>query len=234
MTGVLAVSGKRQLEDKGRFDHSSSILLVMKKSQLIHPYIERILRQVILKDLANKGRPQWDKPHTEAVVHWMKHLLKEINSPDLNPKVLITAAYAHDWGYITLFSQKKITSIKQVIPYKKAHMKRSVELIERLIAQRLPGYFSQPEVLRLTHIVSVHDDIAKVLEEDEILLMECDALGMLDSELASPTLSAKENEYFMKHSIYDLRLPKFIHSEAKKVAQDLIEKREKFYSALKK
>ena len=201
----------------------------MKKTPLIHPYIERILRQIILKDLANKGRPKWDKPHTEAVVFWMKHLLKEINNPQLNPKVMITAAYAHDWGYMNLFAQKKITSIKQVIPYKKLHMKMSVEMIERLIAQRLPGYFTQPEVLRLTHIISVHDNIRELKNEDEVLLMECDALGMLDADQVPPTLSPKENKYFMKHSIYDRRLPKFIHVEAKKIAQELIKKREEFY-----
>jgi len=201
----------------------------MKKSGLIHPYIERILRQIILKDLANKGRPHWDKPHTEAVVFWMKHLLKKINNPSLNPKVLITAAYAHDWGYASLFRQKKITSIRESIPYKKLHMKRSVEMIERLIAQRLPGYFNQPEVLNLTHIISVHDDIDKIRDDDEVLLMECDALGMLDVDHVPPTLSAKENEYFMKHSIYKLRLPRFMHSEAKKIAEELIEKRTDYY-----
>ncbi|MBT3250080.1 MAG: hypothetical protein HN846_01115 [Candidatus Pacebacteria bacterium] len=206
----------------------------MKKSALIHPYIERILRQIILKDLANKGRPHWDKPHTEAVAHWMKYLLEKIDNPQLNSKVMITAAYAHDWGYISLFSQKKISSIKEVIPYKKAHMKRSVELIERLISQRLPGYFSQSELLKITRIISVHDDIKNISDEDETLLMECDALGMLDSELAPPTLSAKENDYFMKHSIYKMRLPKFTHPEAKEIAEKLIEKREEFYSSLEK
>lgn len=197
---------------------------------MIHPYIERILRQIILKDLVNKGRPHWDKPHTEAVVFWMKHLLEKINNPQLNPKIMITAAYAHDWGYMGLIKQKRITSIKEVIPYKKLHMKRSVEMIERLIVQRLPGYFSQPEILRLTHIISVHDAVDQLQDEDEILLMECDALGMLDVERVPPTLSPKENKYFMKHSIYNKRLPKFIHDEAKKIAQELIEKRAAFYS----
>lgn len=206
----------------------------MKNDLIIHPYIERILRQIILKDLANKGRPRWDKPHTEAVVFWMKHLLKKINHPQLNPKVLITAAYAHDWGYANLFSQKKPITIDQARGQKDLHMKKGVEMIERLIAQRLPGYFTQPEVLRLTHLISVHDHVGQLQAEDELLLMECDALGMIDAKRVPPTLSAPENEHFMKTSIEQKRLPQFIHDEAKEIAQELIEKRQQYYSALKK
>jgi hypothetical protein len=231
---VLAVSGKRQLEDKGRFDHSSSILLVMKKSQLIHPYIERILRQVILKDLANKGRPHWDKPHTEAVVYWMKYLLKKINKPELNSKVLITAAYAHDWGYANLFEQKKPITIDQALSQKDLHMKKGVEMIERLVYQRLSSYFTEAEILRLTHLISIHDYVDQLQDEDELLLMECDALGMIDTERVNPTLSKEDSERLMKNSINKKRLPQFMHQEAKSIAQDLIKKREKFYSTLKK
>ncbi len=199
---------------------------------MIHPYIERTLRQIILKDLANKGRPRWDKPHTEAVVYWMKYLLKKINNPKLNPKVLITAAYAHDWGYANLFKQKNPITIDQARSQKDLHMKKGVEMIERLIYQRLSGYFTEPEVLRLTHLISVHDYINQLQDEDELLLMECDALGMLDTELVPPTLSPKENDYFIKTSILKKRLPRFIHPEAKKIAEKLIEKREQFYATI--
>ena len=204
----------------------------MKKSPLIHPYIERILRQIILKDLANKGRPKWDNPHTEAVVHWMKHLLTELNNPDLNSKVLITAAYAHDWGYAGLFSQKKPITIDQARSRKDLHMKKSVEMIERLIIQRLPSYYTQAEFLRLTHLISIHDYVDQLEDEDELLLMECDALGMLEVERVPPTLPTKENSYFMKTSIEGKRLPRFIHAEAKEIAKDLIEKRKKYYQEI--
>lgn len=206
----------------------------MKNSPLIHPYLERILRQIILKDLANKGRPRWDKPHTEAVVYWMKYLLKKIKNPQLNPKVLITAAYAHDWGYANLFQQKNPITIDQARGQKDLHMKKGVEMIERLIYQRLVGYFTEVEVLHLTHLISIHDHVGQLKNEDELLLMECDALGMIDVERVPPTLSATENKYFMKTSIEQKRLPKFIHDEAKEIAQDLITEREKFYLALKK
>ena len=139
----------------------------MKKDQIIHPQIERILRQIILKDLANKGRPGWDKPHTEAVVYWMKYLLKKINKPQLNPKILITAAYAHDWGYANLFNRNKQLTVSDVRAHKDLHMKRSLMMIERLIYQRLTNYFSEAEILRITHLVSIHDYPQKLKDEDE-------------------------------------------------------------------
>ena len=92
-------------------------------NELIPAVVEKVLRQVILKDLTNKGRPNWDRPHTEAVVYWMKHLLTKLNPPELNSKVLITAAYAHDWGYINLFTPGKQATIEEVLPMKKLHMK---------------------------------------------------------------------------------------------------------------
>ncbi len=206
----------------------------MKKSALIHPKIERILRQIILKDLANKGRPKWDKPHTEAVVHWMKHLLVEINNPQINPKVMITAAYAHDWGYAQLFDLTKPVSINDSRSQKDLHMKRSQHMIERLIYERMARYFSAIEVLRITHLVSVHDYPDKLKDEDEILLMECDTLGMVDVDHVKPTLTKKDNQRFLQNSILKKRLPKFIHPPAKDIAQELITQREKYYQDLEK
>ena len=201
---------------------------------MIHPHIEQVLRQIILKDLANKGRLRWDKPHTEAVVYWTKQLLKKINSSSLNPKILITAAYAHDWGYVNLFKQKKPITTDQIRLQKDLHMKKSAEMIERLIYQRLSSYFSEGEILRLIHLVSIHDYVDQLKDEDELFSMECDTIGMLDVDRVLPTFSAKENEYFMEHSIYNLRLPKFMHPEAKKIAEKLIEKRQQFYKSLEK
>ncbi len=199
---------------------------------LIKPYVEKILRQIILKDLANKGRPSWDKPHTEAVVYWMKQLLKQLDKPKLNSQVLITAAYAHDWGYAGLFQQKSSITIDQARSKKSLHQKRGAHWLERLIYQRLSRHFSETEVLRAIHLVQIHDAINQLKDEDELLLMECDALGMLDVKRVTPTLSPEENEYFLRTSIYEKRLPRFIHPIAKKIAQELLKEREKSYQTL--
>jgi hypothetical protein len=189
---------------------------------MIPDRVEQVLRQIILKDLNNKGRLDWDRPHTEAVVHWMKHLLKVLNSPTLNTKILITAAYAHDWGYADLFSREKTLSIAEVLPMKKLHMKRGAEMIERLLYQRLSGFFTEQEILRVVHLVGIHDAVRELNDEDELLLMECDTLGMLDEERVPPTLTTAERERFREKSIYNLRLPRFIHPEAKAAAEELL------------
>ncbi len=189
---------------------------------MIPDRVEQVLRQIILKDLSNKGRLNWDHPHTEAVVYWMKHLLQVLNSPTLNTKVLITAAYAHDWGYADLFAREKNLSIAEVIPMKKLHMKRGAEMIERLLYQRLSSFFTEQEILRVVHLVGIHDTVRELKDEDELLLMECDTLGMLDEERVSPTLSTEERERFREKSIYNLRLPRFIHQEAKEIAEKLL------------
>ena len=196
-----------------------------REDALIPENIERVLKQVIFKDLTNKGRPNWDRPHTEAVVHWMKHLLGTLKKPSLNSKVLITAAYAHDWGYINLFTPGRPATIAEVLPMKKLHMKRGAEMIERLLYQRLSSHFTEAEILRVTHLVGVHDKVRELKDEDELLLMECDTLGMLDYERSPSTKSPEDEKGFLKHSIYDLRLPRFIHEEARIIAEKLLAKR---------
>lgn len=199
---------------------------------LIHPYIERILRQIILKDLANKGRPHWDKPHTEAVVYWVKHLLKLLDNPKLNTKVMIAAAYAHDWGYTGLFKQNKPITLDQARSQKQIHMHRGALQIERLIYQRLSAYFTQTEIIHIIDLVAVHDNLKKLKTTAEILLMECDTLGMLDVNLVKPTLSTSANQHFINTSIYKKRLPLFKHELAKKIAAKLILARENYYAQL--
>ncbi|MBU0975048.1 hypothetical protein KKD03_05105 [Patescibacteria group bacterium] len=208
---------------------------------LIKPQIEKVLKQIILKDLS-KGRKDFDKPHTEAVVHWMKYLLKNIQSlqpknsgknsrksSTLDPQVLITAAYAHDWGYVGLFSESKANSLDKILKNKKLHMIRGANMIERLLHQRLSRHFTQNQILKVAHLVLFHDKIKNLINEDEILLMEADTLGMLDTNFIKPTFSKKDHNNFMKKGIRGLRLPHFKHPEAKKIALKLIEKGKSFY-----
>ncbi len=193
---------------------------------LIKPQIERVLRQTILKDLA-QGRKDFDKPHTEAVVFWMKYLLTHIKSTkQLDSQVLITASYAHDWGYQGLFVNKNSNSLQDIKAMKKLHMTRGAVMIERLLHQKLGRYFTQQQILRTAHLVLFHDQVKKLHDEDELLLMEADTLGMLDTDFITPTFSKKDNLKFIKQGIKGLRFPHFIHQEAKDLAIKLIDKRQ--------
>ncbi|MFZ1721074.1 MAG: hypothetical protein WAU07_01060 [Microgenomates group bacterium] len=197
----------------------------------MHPKIERVLRQVILKDL-DFGRGNYDRQHTEAVVHWMKYLLEhEPLCAELDSSVLVTTAYAHDWGWSGVFTNSNPT-FQEVIDKKSLHMKISAERISTLLYSKLVPYFSEKQRLRIIHLVENHDRINFLQDADEFTLLEADTLGMLDSSRVKSTLTPSENERFMKNSIYTKRLPRFIHSTATRVANELIEKRDPNYIAV--
>ena len=66
----------------------------MKKSFDLEPEVKSIALKIL-----EQGRGDWDVPHTLAVVYWMKKLIKKEGG---DPKILVTAAYFHDIGYIDL------------------------------------------------------------------------------------------------------------------------------------
>lgn len=199
---------------------------------MINPKIEKVLQQVIFQDL-KKGRKDFDLPHTKAVVHWMKHLLTSdpevtelVATKKINPKVMITAAYAHDWGYIGLFEEVTSNSLQNVLDKKKLHMIRGSAMIERLLYSKLAKEFTTDEILQVSHLVLFHDKLKKLQTQAEFLLMEADTLGMLDLERITPTFSKEDREWFLRTSINELRLPIFKHKYALEIARDMTEKYE--------
>ncbi len=201
------------------------------QNYLIHPKAERVLRQIILKDLVS-ARGSYDRQHTEAVVYWMKYLLQhEPLCAELDSSVLITAAYAHDWGWSGVFSQSN-PSYKEMLSKKSLHMKISADRISELLYNRLRSFYTEKQRIRIIHLVANHDRINFLQDADEFTLLEADTLGMIDGSRVDSTLTAKENARFMKNSIYGKRLPRFIHGTATRIAQDLIEKREHYYPGI--
>ena len=92
---------------------------------------EIILQDSIFPDLET-GRPNFDKPHTEAVVHYIKQILRNTSKLNLDKVVLIIAAYAHDWGYSGLFIHGKLAQLEDVKNVKKLHMQNSANKLRLL------------------------------------------------------------------------------------------------------
>jgi HD superfamily phosphodiesterase len=180
------------------------------------------LEKVIFPDL-ERGRLGWDLPHTKAVVYWMGELLEEVR---LDPKVMIAASYAHDWGYIDLFPEK--TTYETIQKMKPLHMERGAEKIEKLLRESLSDEFSQKQIERVTHLVAVHDKLGQLKDEDEILLMEADTLGALDVERVAPTFSKEDNARYVEESIMRRR-PLFTHLKAIEAFDNLIQKRRDYF-----
>ncbi len=194
---------------------------------LISQKVERTLRQIILKDLANHGRKGWDKPHTEAVVYWMKQLLQKVDS-DLDAQVLITAAYAHDWGYAGMFKGIDSNNYDEIQKRKAQHMNIGAIKIERLIYQRLAQDFTEGQILRVVHLVEKHDSFAEIEDEDEILLLEADTLGAMDINRTPGSMDYDSNQKYLR-DVTEKRMPLFKHAPAKEIGQKLLQQRVNFY-----
>lgn len=195
---------------------------------LITPQVEVILQENIFPDLL-RGRKDFDLPHTQAVVYWMKRMITVLDDPTLDPLVLITAAYAHDWGYIGLFDGVDSTDINIIHKMKPLHMERGSEMIKKLIHEKLSQFFSDEQCDAASHLVLVHDKIEELQTDIEILLMEADTLGMLDADRVKPTFTKEDNDVFIQREFYGRRLPKFTHPVAREFALILVQKRLDFY-----
>ncbi len=193
--------------------------------------VEKSLQEKIFPDL-ERGRKGFDLPHTKAVVYWMKYLLDNLGSIAVDPLVLITSAYAHDWGYIDLFEGVTYRSIEEINKRKPLHMQRGAEMIENFLREKLNRYFTEEQINRTAHLVSVHDLVEQVQTDDEVLIMEADTLGMLDADQVKPTFNATDNEIFLKEQILERRFPRFIHEAAIAVSGELFAKRRDYYRSL--
>ncbi len=191
-------------------------------------HVEEVLESVILPDL-EKGRKGFDLLHTKAVVQWTKNLLEHVDAPGLDPLVTITAAYAHDWGYIGLFDNVKDRSIETVHKMKPLHMQRGSEMIAKLLKEQLNNEFTSEQQARVAHLVKVHDLVEEVKDEDEVLIMEADTLGMLDTDLMKPTYPKADNDIFMSREVRNRRFLYFKHPYAIQEGERVFLKRKAFY-----
>lgn len=196
---------------------------------MINPAIETVLQNTILPEL-EKGRKDFDRPHTVAVVYWMKKLLEQLKNPALDSQVLITAAYAHDWGYIGLFEGVDAHDPRVIKERKPLHMEKGAQYISQLIDDKLSSFFTPEQKAATAHLVFMHDKVEELQTEEEILIMEADTMGLLDASRVSPSFSKADNDVFMQQQFYGRRLLRFMHPYAKEKAQELAALRIAFYA----
>lgn len=194
----------------------------------LHPYIEQTLQANIFPDLKN-SRKDFDLQHTKAVVYWMKKLISNINIPTLDPQVLITAAYAHDWGYFGLFEGIDSNNLDEIMKKKPLHMQRGSEKINHLIKTKLSKYFNPKQTRQVTHLVKVHDLVEDLKSDEELILMEADTLGMIDTDVITPSFDKKNLQKHIKNELLGRRIPLFFHPYAKQQAEICLKKIIKFH-----
>ena len=148
--------------------------------------LEQKLKFEVLKYL-EKGRPNWDVPHTLDCVYWMKKLLRHEKG---NPRILIPAIYLHDIGSAGLFNENNIDFESQQ-KLKKEQMKRSATLSEKILNKI--GGFSKEEIEKIVHLVEVHDDLGKLKTHDELIILEADSLGQINTDKIKPINFSKSD-----------------------------------------
>jgi len=174
-----------------------------------------------------KGRPNWDKPHTEAVVYHIEQIVNSHKELKLNINVLIIAAFAHDWGYAGLFNDGKEVDYDNIADKKKLHMEIGARKIKNLLKDSFFEFLLEKEKEEIEHLVLVHDRLAGIESINERILLEADTLGGLDSSFVKPTFDKESNEKYIQEIIVD-RVPLFITDYSKGLLPELIKGR-KFY-----
>lgn len=191
---------------------------------------EKLLQDTILPQL-EKGRPNYDKPHTIGVVSKVRDLIQ--HNPDLmlDEAVLIIVAYAHDWGYANLFHDG-IADFEAVKVAKQEHMRLSAQKIDQLLIDPIFSFLTMDQKARVVEIVGKHDRLDALKEVDELIFMEADTLGALDTRFVTPTFDKESNEKYMNGPLQK-RLSLFITDFGKSEAQRLIKQREAYYDNLR-
>ncbi len=192
--------------------------------------IESFLQKIIFPEL-EKGRPNWDKPHTIAVVHYLKEIFK--NTPDLTVDfpVLLIASYAHDWGYSGLFHEGKVIKLTDIIAVKKLHMEIGAKKIAKLLTDPFFSILHAQQKKRIVHLVKMHDRLIELRDTDERILVEADTLGGLDTDYIKPFSDKESGDRYIS-GVEKKRIPLFITEYGKMKVRELIEKRKQHYETL--
>ena len=192
--------------------------------------VEKFLKEQIFPDL-EKGRPEFDKPHTQAVVTKLKDILYNVPNLQVDRAVLIIVAYAHDWGYSELFEGGKPVQLKEMADAKIAHMDFGAQKLEELLKDDFFNYLTGTQKERAVYLVRVHDrdEVWPGADDDVRIFVEADTLGVLDVNLVKPTFNRKSNQIWIDKTVKPKRMQAFLTDYSKKEAERLIEKREEYY-----
>lgn len=150
--------------------------------------LEERLKIEAIKEL-EKGKPDWDVPHTLNAVKWMKKLIKNEGG---NEKVLIPAIYLHDAGYPRL---KNGYDYEDMMKSKKLHARRGAQFAKKILPKI--GGFSEKEIMDVVYLVANHDKHTDLESHGRRLVFEADGLSMIDWEAVTPNFDRKNRIAFL-------------------------------------
>jgi hypothetical protein len=146
----------------------------------------------------------------------------------LDERVLVIAAYAHDWGYADLFRDGQKLELQDVVDAKAAHMELGAKKLAVLLEDTFFDFLTLQQKQRAVHLVRVHDRLKSLEAMDELVLMEADTLGGLDVERVRPGFDEDSNRRWMQIT-KQKRMSRFVTEYAKEVGERLFGEREEYY-----
>lgn len=151
---------------------------------------EEKIKEIAMSYL-EKGKPNWDIPHTLAAVYWIRELIKIEGG---NEKILVTTMYLHDIGYPNL---QKGYDFNDLIKVKKNHAQ--VGSIETQKILRNIKEFSEEEIKEITFLIMYHDTLDKIKTFNQQMVMEADSLAQLDIKRVKPNFDKPNCMKYLKH-----------------------------------
>ena len=174
-----------------------------------------------------KGRKDWDEPHTRAVVEYAVEIGRKSK---LDVLVLFTAAWLHDTGYYAQFRQGESEKYDSIQDKKEAHMIKGKDVAKDFFENRwVKGWYTPGREERIIHLIGVHDKVSEPKDLDEIVLMEADTLGAIDISKVKPTYNKEEAEKYIKNSLEEKRIPRFQTKEGRAYLEKLLGSFKAFY-----
>jgi HD superfamily phosphodiesterase len=154
---------------------------------------EKLKQEVI--SLLEKGKPNWDIPHTIDSAKWMKRLVEKEGG---NEKILVSAMYLHDIGYPELEAGY---SFKQYMGIKMKHAEKGAAFGDKIL--RKIGDYSEDEIKEITFFVLNHDKHDNLETHNRQLVFEADGLAQINWLEVKPSFNKADcqrflDEYFEK------------------------------------
>lgn len=189
-------------------------------------------------EFLRQGRPQWDEPHTRAVVDYAKELVqaarKELaQAAQVDELVVLTAAWLHDIGYFGLFEGPTSGGYQAVSAQKALHMEVGARLADEFLRRPdVAGFYTREQRQRVVHLVRVHDLLEQLEALDEIVLMEADTLGALDVRRVTPTFDYESGRRHLEE-VRIRRAPRFQTALGKRYLEEVLPLRVAYFEDLR-
>jgi hypothetical protein len=153
--------------------------------------LEEKVKKEVSKAL-EKGRPDWDLPHTLDSVRWMKKLVEKEGG---NEKILVTAMYFHDIGYRSLsrgYSYEDIVKVKKERDHAKVGARMAGVILEKI------GGYTDREIEKIMYLVKNHSRHDNLDSKERQLIFEADGLAQINWQKVPPNFDKKNCLQWMK------------------------------------